>query len=374
MQMFEQISEGYAKIFVAKEKKISKDLPVFYNPEMKLNRDIAVLLLNAVDKFNLKIADILAGTGVRAVRFLKELKKDKIKEIIVNDAGKTAVQIIKKNLKLNKIKNCIKICNNEANKLLVESKTFDYIDIDPFGSPNPFLDNSIKKLNKDGILAVTATDTASLCGVSPKACRRKYWANPVYTEMMKEIGMRILVRKVQLVGAQYDTALTPIFCHATKHYFRVYFTAQTGADKVDRIIKMHKTMLFCSGCKQITSAQFQNNVCEMYKTHSKTEVGPLWMGELWDKSLVSAMKNLSNSKESEKLLEAISQEAEYQGIGFYDIYWLCSRLKKSLPKKQELIDRIRQKGFFASETHFSYRGIKSNISLEGLKSILKTNL
>lgn len=373
MTDFEQINEGTAKILVSKEKKISRGLPVFYNPEMKLNRDISVLLLNSLDNKNMHIADILAGTGVRSIRFLKELNKNKIKEIVINDSSKTAVSIIKKNLKLNKIKDKITICNTEANKLLANSKHFDYIDIDPFGSPNPFLDNSVKKLNNNGILAVTATDTAALCGVASKACKRKYWATPIYTEMMKEIGMRILIRKVQLVGAQYDVALMPIFCHATKHYFRVYFIVNQGAEKVDNILRQHKTALFCAGCRQITSTYFANDACETYKIHSKTEIGPLWTGRFWDEKLVQKMlENCPDDKELKKLLSVIYEESMFDKLGFYDIYWLCSGLKLNVPKKSDLINKIKQKGYFASETHFSYRGIKSDIALEELKQLLTT--
>lgn len=346
MTAFEQITEGTAKILVAKEKKISKDLPVFYNPDMKLNRDIAILLLNAIDKKNLKIADILVGTGVRSIRFVKELKKDKIEEILINDADKNSFNIIKKNLKLNKIKSKIKVFNREANKLLVESEGFDYIDIDPFGSPNPFLDISIKKLRNNSILAVTATDTAALCGTSPKACLRKYWAVPLHDEQMKETGARILARKVQLVGSQYDKALIPIFCHATQHYIRIYFNCKTRKTDVDNLLKQHKF--------------FENNN------------GPIWTGQLWDALLVSKMlKNCKNNKELFALLKIISKECNFSFVGFYDIYDICSKLKVNLPKREELLSKIKQEGYFASETHFSYRGVKSDISADELKKLLQ---
>ena len=73
----------------------------------------------------------------------------------------------------------------------MNSTGFDYIDVDPFGSPNPFLDAAIKRIARDGILAVTATDTAPLCGTYTNACRRKYWAVPLRNELMHEIGIRI---------------------------------------------------------------------------------------------------------------------------------------------------------------------------------------
>ena len=61
MPKLAMISEGKAKIIVHPGKP-TKKLAVFYNPAMKLNRDIAVLLLNSVQNKNMQIADPLAAT------------------------------------------------------------------------------------------------------------------------------------------------------------------------------------------------------------------------------------------------------------------------------------------------------------------------
>ncbi|MEK6858169.1 MAG: tRNA (guanine(10)-N(2))-dimethyltransferase, partial [Nanoarchaeota archaeon] len=174
-----QTTEGKAKILVYSAEKISSELPVFYNPVMKFNRDVSVALLKALGRKDLIIADIMAGSGVRSIRFFKELPKRMIKELHVNDSSADAVKLIKKNFKLNKIKSKnVFFANKEANKLLLEIGKADYIDIDPFGSPNYFLDSACKKLADKGILAVTATDTSALSGTYPEACLRKYWAKP----------------------------------------------------------------------------------------------------------------------------------------------------------------------------------------------------
>ena len=105
------INEGSARLKIAKTEKISKEMGVFYNPVMGMNRDISVLLLNSINKKNLQIADLLAATGVRSIRFLKELSKNKIKKIYINDYNKDAIRLIKQNLALNKIQ----FKNNEKN-------------------------------------------------------------------------------------------------------------------------------------------------------------------------------------------------------------------------------------------------------------------
>ena len=172
--MYETVKEGEAVINIKKTNKISKDMEVFYNPVMKLNRDVTILLLKQFPA--MKICDPLAASGIRSIRFAKELK---YKSININDLSKKSVNSIKKNLKLNKIKSKkIKVTNEDANLFLLNSKGFDYIDIDPFGTSNFYLDAAIKRISRKGILAVTNTDTAALTGTYPKACIRKYWALP----------------------------------------------------------------------------------------------------------------------------------------------------------------------------------------------------
>lgn len=345
MRSFEKKKEGRAIVFVPEEKKVSKKLPVFYNSAMKLNRDISILILNTIPKKDMQIALPLAGSGIRGVRLLLELEKNKIKNISFNDYSERAVDVILKNIKLNNIKKTknIEISNKDANIFLLESSGFDYIDIDPFGSPNQFLDSSVKRLARGGILAVTATDTSALAGTYPSACRRKYWALPLRNELKHEIGLRILIRKVQLIGAQFDKALSPIFSYSDQHYMRVFFSCEKGKQKADSILKKHG----------------------MYN-----EAGPLWLGSLWDKKLASEI----SKKSDEDILKKISEEARIDCIGFYDIHQICKKEKiKKIPKKDLIIKEIMQKGFRVSETHFSEKGIRSDIDFKSLlKLIAKT--
>jgi len=339
----ETIVEGKAKIKVEAVKTVSKDMDVFYNPVMKLNRDISVLLLNSIGKNGMNIADPLAGSGVRSIRFVLELKKNKVKNIYINDYSSDAIKSIKNNLKLNKIRKII-ISNKDANLFLLESKGFDYIDIDPFGTPNPYLDSAVKRISREGILAVTATDTAALAGTFPKACLRKYWAKPAHNELMHEIGLRILIRKVQLVGAQYEKALIPIFSYSKDHYMRVFLKCDKGRKKADEIVKKHD---FYDG------------------------FGPIWTGELFDSKLVDKMVKNNDVKENGKFLETIKKESKVDIVGFYDIHKICKKNKvKEVPGRLELIKKIKKLGYKASETHFNSNGIKSDISLDRLLKLI----
>lgn len=353
--MHEITIEGLIKLKIPKAERISKAMGVFYNPGMSINRDISILLLNSINKNNLQISDPLAASGVRSIRFLRELDKGKIKKIYINDHNEDAVKLIKENLRLNKIKykkNRIAITNQDANLFLLNSAGFDYIDIDPFGSPNPFLDSSCKRIARSGILAVTATDTSALCGTFPKACLRKYWALPRKDAVMHETGLRILIRKVQLVAAQYDKALTPIFSYSREHYMRVFFRGEKGKNKVDEILKKHGA---------------SNNA------------GPMWLGSLWDKSLCSKMYNnalrnkiFDNDAELIKFLKTIKEESKINAVGFYDLHDICERSKiRYLPKKEIIKSRARKAGYQVSDTHFKGEGIRSNMPHSKLVKIIK---
>lgn len=354
--MYEILQECSIKLKIRPSEKISKDMEVFYNPAMSLNRDISVLLLNSLDKKNLQIADPLAASGVRSIRFLKELNKNKIKKIYINDYNTNAAKLIKQNLKLNKIntkKNKrVLVKNEDANLFLLNSKGFDYIDIDPFGPPNPFLDAACKRISREGIIAVTATDTSALCGTFPKACMRKYWALPRKDALMHETGLRILIRKAQLVGAQYDKALMPIFSYSKEHYMRVFLQSDKGKNKVDFILKRH--------------GNFNN-------------AGPMWLGSLWNEKLCNriyknALRNkiFNQNKQLIKFLNIIKGESKTNVVGFFDLSGICheNNLKKS-QKKEVVIDKIIKLGFKASETHFKGEGIRSTIPLNQLIRLLK---
>ncbi|MFH1399611.1 MAG: tRNA (guanine(10)-N(2))-dimethyltransferase [Candidatus Woesearchaeota archaeon] len=362
----DKIREGKALLRVTPAKKVSKKMPVFYNPVMKLNRDLSVCLLNALGK-KLQIGLPLAGSGIRGIRFLLETKC--VKNISFNDNDNLAVAAIKSNLKLNKLSGShIHVTQKDANQFLLESTGFDYIDVDPFGSPNPFLDSAIKRISRDGILAVTATDTSALAGSHSDACKRKYWSMPLRNEFMHESGIRILIRKVQLIGAQYEKALTPILAYTQHHYYRIFFSCQKGKERVNKLLKNHSNILYCT-CLTRAVATENSGLCTCGLLFNS--IGPLWVGKLWDtevlRKMIGACPNDVNP-----LLDVLYHES-LGTVGFYDIHAIVKRYKlKSIPKTKELLEKIESMGFAAAPTHFAPNTIRTNATLEQLLEIIQS--
>lgn len=365
-----RVSEGRVSFFAPVETIVDRAMPVFYNPVMSLNRDIAIALLTAIGKKGMFIADPLAGSGVRSIRFLKELPKGTIKTLYANDSNPKFPALFKKQLKLNGIsKKNVVISKNDASAFLLENQGFDYIEIDPFGSPNPFLDAACKRLSRDGILAVTATDTGALAGSFPDACRRKYWAEPLRNELMHEIGVRILIRKCQLVAMQYDKALVPIFSHATDHYDRIYLHSEKSKEYIKRILREHGFIQYCPKCFERAASGLNVERCAC-GTPMRI-AGPLWLGVLWNHAVVKKMLPLTSGN-TKKLMETIHGESHLDVIGFVDLHKVCKSLKAIVPKTETVIAALKKKGFVAARTHFCETGIRTNAPVTVLKKLLSS--
>jgi len=333
------MKEGSA-VFEAAGGKVSKRMGVFYNPIMSFNRSITVVLLNSLPHKKLSVGLPMAATGVRGIRILKEVGKPL--EVWFNDNSQEGVALIKKNLKQNKLVSPVSC--EDGSEFLLGSKGFSYIDVDPFGSPNPFLDAAVKRLARSGVLGVTATDTAPLAGTYPKACLRKYWAMPLRNEFMHETGLRILIRKVQLVAAQYERALIPVFSYYKDHYYRVFFRCEKSKQSADKIIKEHGLLSYCP-----KSFKKQGSGCS-----AKAQVaGPLWLGSLWELKLVKEMLKNSTAATS-GFLKMIEQEARVGCLGFYELGAIGKRFKlRQLPSRSRIIEQLQKKGYKAAPTHFS---------------------
>jgi tRNA (guanine26-N2/guanine27-N2)-dimethyltransferase len=257
----ETVFEGSATLTVPKlsmyakgpSEYIPSKTPVFYNPLMKLNRDIAVLALTAYQRRvnrGLRVCEPLAGCGVRGIRFALEV--DKTSYLVLNDINPHAVKLARCNCVRNRVTGCAHIRNLDANTLLnifaSPQRRFDVIDIDPYGSPSPFLDSTVRALRNGGMLAVTATDMATLCGAYPDACLRRYGGKPLRTEYCHELAVRLLISSIAVTAAKYRFGVSVLLSHSSDHYIRVYAQLSLKAAAAKTALKDLGYVLHCFHC------------------------------------------------------------------------------------------------------------------------------
>jgi len=356
-----KIQEGKVRFF-APEGRIY-DASVFYNPEGELNRDLSVAALQIFQKeFKNKITvcDALSGTGIRGLRYAKEV--DGIKEVVLNDKNPLAIKLIRKNIKENKLSNKCKASKEDAN-LLLRKNVFIAIDLDPFGSPNIYMDSTARSIYHKGFLAATATDQAALTGTYPEAGLRKYGIKPIKTEFYNELGIRILISFIILTLARYDRAFIPVLSFASKHYYRVFGRIE-HAGKISNLLKDFKYVSYCSCGNREVGVKEKCFCGKDFKL-----IGPIFIGNISDKKfcrkvLVEIKKrNFASKKEEEKLLKLIIEEAEMPAF-YYDLHHLAKVLKKEPPRIEVLAKKLKSKGFKVSRTHFCPTAIRTDASLK----------
>lgn len=356
--MIVPVKGGFGKTKRGKEKKA----PVFYNPKMKLNRDLCCSLIRVLSEGGeLIFLDLLAGSGAKGLRVANETNC----KVYLNDANPESYAVIQKNAKLNDLE--VEIFNEDANRLLQENcNAFDFIDIDPFGTPTPFLDNVTMTLRRDGFMGVTATDTAPLCGVYPMACFRKYGARPLRSEFCHEVGLRILIGNIARTSAKYSKGLECLLSHYMGHYFRTYVRLLEGREKANRTLKELGYLYYCGKClnheyKKETLPSKKECSCG-----SKFEIsGPLWLGKLGNKNLYKRVLVESRYLENRTLDKLLSMMIDEEGSPFYyDTHHAARIFDIKLRPIDEIIEDLKTRGFKASRTHFSPTSVKTNARIE----------
>jgi tRNA (guanine26-N2/guanine27-N2)-dimethyltransferase len=375
----ERVTEGKIELLIPKHRLLTiprKRGGVFYNPEKALDRDLSVIFLKAFRKRsgkNLRICDLLTASGVRGLRYACEVEG--LESVTLNDANPEACKLAKQNLELNrtKVKCEVRIFKSGANKLLLTVRKFDFIDVDPFGSPNPFLDRSVRSLKRYGVLAITSTDTACLCGTYPTTCFRKYGAYSYKTEYYGEVGIRILAKKAIEIGAQYDLALEPLFGYFLGSCFRLFLQADIGAKRTHAVLREIGFILHCKSCLYRETAYYTADLDSTCPKCGSTlmRIGPLFLGKIWNEELCKEM--FVNARENVKaILGTIFEECKIEAITYYTTNSLSKLLKKPEPKLEKILLAIRSKGFACSKTHFSAKGLRTTMGLDGIKEVFQT--
>jgi tRNA (guanine26-N2/guanine27-N2)-dimethyltransferase len=348
------ITEGGTEVVVARPQTAQKGPKArtadpFYNPAMELSRDLSVLVaqwfVNAATRHT-SMLDGLAASGIRGVRLAREVTGDV--DVTINDGNQASYELIQENIDRLGLTNATAThCGLHA--LLAQSR-FQYIDIDPFGSPMPFLDAAVRSVANHGLLACTATDTAALCGVFPLACRRRYAAWPLHGPCMHEVGLRILLGALCRTAASADKGIVPVLSYSTDHYFRTYVMVHSGKQKANHAMAQYhevpSTLIpFASPC-------------------GRTTVGPLWLGALHDGKTLAEVRTLLFSRPLGtkhalwRLLDRLEEEADAPAF-FYTVEGLASALGHSMPPLEGLLACLREQGYAATRTHFSPTGFKT---------------
>lgn len=370
------------------KKQPGTSLPVFYNPRMRLNRDLSVLFLKSYMKdYPVELmCEPLTGSGVRTLRYLNECSGSFHAKMC--DANPQAVETAKRNVNALGFDDRADVIHGDAKVLLMtesREKRFDFVDIDPFGTPAPYLNAALQSVSPNGgLLAVTATDMPVLCGVYPKVSLRRYGGYSARTPFTHEIAVRLLSGFIYSVAGSNDCSMEPLAVLSTDHYIRSWVRIESNRTESNRQVDDLGIIRYCLGCmhsetvplsSKLQSGDFDHKI-EGCTGHVRV-AGPLWIGELFnskflDNAILAIDKDDTETyhRKVPEMLEKMAEEMKLTDYPFIDLHALFDLHNLAPIKNQVTIDRLKEQGYEATRTHFKPTGIRTNASVDEVTKIV----
>ncbi len=364
-----EVSEGKTPFFVSRQDPHLQfppgSGPVFYNPRMELNRDATILLLATLRPES--YLDAMGASGVRGLRVACEVGIP----VTINDRSQSAVDLIRQNVEALGLN--AEVTREDANTLM-SSRRFDAVDLDPFGTPAPFVDAAARSARN--YLFVTATDTAPLCGAHLKAGKRRYFSCPRNTEYHAEVGLRTLLGFVVREVIKYDRGVEPLFCYAHAHFHRLHLRLRDGAAAADRTIARIGYVMQCPHClyrSEQTGMLPEPEECPLCSA-DLVPVGPLWTGAINDDrtlcEMLGALPDVAagTAPRLTRLLETCHQELATSS--HYDYHVIAKAQQISPGRIGTLIEHLEARGYRASRAHYSGTALKTDAPLQTLEEVI----
>jgi len=391
------VTEGHATVFLPPS--------VFYNPVQEFNRDLTIAVitehvrefscsekpellrkrggdkvsesnLDSVDEpvsnlcskdgaenkakvtdgnNGIRILEGLAASGLRSVRFALEVPL--VHEVVANDFDKTAVEYIRRNAAHNNVEHLITASCSDAAMLMYTSRRrsdcFDVVDLDPYGSPASFLDSAVQCVSDGGLLCVTCTDMAVLCGNAAETCRAKYGAVSLRVPYCHEMALRIILQSIAGHAARYQRFIEPLLSISADFYIRVFVRIRTGQSQVKELATKLANVYHCRSCGAFSLQPLMIKNRNLFMVGSGPPVGqicdhcggrhafcgPIWAAAIHDvdfvrrvrKSVLNDDSLFPNTRQRiNGILTVVSEELEDQPL-YYVGDALCSILHCTSP-------------------------------------------
>lgn len=306
---------------------------------MALDRDIGVAVARRLAATNSSAKwtawEMLSATGARGLRMLGE--SDLFGRILLSERNRAAVGVLERNARPFEGRGA-RVVRADA-RGTVSSRPFDYVDLDPFGSPLPFLDTAVASVRDGGVIAVTATDLAVLAGAAREPCERRYRARPLRGRLGPEGGLRILLATLERRARGEGRKISPLLAYVLGHHLRAYVRVAPsgGAEGTPSV-------------SEIPTAEWDGPPLPAGQTF-----GPMWIGPILDPEFVAGMDVPPTAAERpvlSALLRRWREESEVASPLFYEPNEIARVLRLSEPPGLErMMAKLRDRGYPAARSH-----------------------
>ncbi len=354
--------------------------PVFYNPAMVTNRDVVSAFIKAMrelgERVNIAI-DAMCGTGVRGIRLVKE---SDVPRVVMIDVDWDAVSIAQLNARINGVEGAVSVERRDCREYMYMSKrerlVMDFIDIDPFGSPAPYVQAAIETVRGGGFVAFTATDLAPLEGKYPKKLYRRYWVRGRKIGVSKHAAIRNLLAFVARIAAIVDRYVEPLYAYYDRHYVRIYLRIKKGKSRAFECIdKCIGSISYCNVCGFWKMGKEPVDMCPI--CGSRTEIiSGTWICEtarveVARKVLDVIARYSWYSERSKAIAQSVFKEAEIGNVLPYRISLVCRFLKVNMPRISAVTEELARRGYRAVRAWGYHDAIVSDAPLREVMEVVK---
>jgi tRNA (guanine26-N2/guanine27-N2)-dimethyltransferase len=235
------------------------------------------------------------------------------------DKDEEALEWARLNLENDKLSENVEIIQGDARKEILR-QGWHWIDLDPYGSPVPFLDLAMQATARKSVISISATDTAALSGSSPGPLRRRYGARVHMDRLKHDSGLRVLLASAAKAAARHDRVIRPLLSVWDSHHLRITILVERskmGANAVEENLGWR----VASPDDSVVESAIQAGLLPEHDSGSRPMhvmlpmnaypdlnagvSGPLWTGPIGDSGLMASM--------SEAAAEEICKDGDSDG-------------------------------------------------------------
>jgi tRNA (guanine26-N2/guanine27-N2)-dimethyltransferase len=382
--------------------------------EYESSLDVHKLLLEDAKDNGITILDALAASGLRSIRYWKEIPG--VKHVTINDLEEAAIDRAKDNLARNNLHEVVVddnshrvygICahHGDATHELYMARRpqklrnysaihaqqqpmWDVIDLDPYGSAAPFLDGAVQAVESGGLLCITCTDMAALGGSHPETAYGRYASLPIQSSnYLQELALRILLHTIAVSAARYGRSIRPVLSVGMAFYVRVFVEIHNdkkGVTDLSLNIGNVYQSTKCSTFMTLPHGQMGGKKGNVYQSNRLIPSvcpetgapfkigGPLWLGPLHDPTVIKvALERLSEANCQTPKMELIATRTRLLGLLtsaseeiesplYYSLPDLCRVLHCSSPPIREFKAAIMNAGYSVSGYHKDPNAVKTD--------------
>ena len=321
---------------------------------MAIDRDLGVAVVRALRELGegpRRGWEMTAATGVRGLRLVHEAGP--FDDFMLTETQAVAFELLEQNARAVPGAHALR---HDARDV-ARSEEFDYVDLDPYGAPVPFVPPALAAIRPGGLLAVTATDMMVLAGAQPGACRERYRANPVRGRLGPEGGLRILLAYLAAEARRRHRQLRPRLGYVGDHHVRAYVSVLAEGPEPDPV-------------GPIDPARWEGPPLGV-----GGPFGPLWLGPVFDPELVRTLSvppTAERRRELAGLLDRLREEAPVDVPFYYEANSLARALRLAQPPAvAPFLARIRAAGYRAGRTHVRPGGFRTDAPRSDVEALAR---